>query len=139
MSGFSIERVARSAVPGCRIAEDDYAVLQRMASGHQPLSERYRDLLGTKLRGCIVYPSGGLPLNVQLNTCFTYAIDGNQKDATILVRYPPSDLPPFALSLYTMRGLALLGLAEGETLAMTVAGGASEDLELVRVLRQPAR
>ncbi len=135
MSGFSVGFATRTRTSGCRMSEDDHAVLQRLASGGRAFSEGYRDMLGEKLRSCIVYPSGGLPGDVvRLNACFTYAVDGSLKDAAILVPYPPSDLPPFALSLHTIRGLALIGLAAGETVTTPAAGGRTETVEVVRVL-----
>lgn len=139
MSGFNVGFATRTRTSGCRMTEDDHAVLQRLASGGRAFSERYRDMLGEKLRSCIVYPSGALPGDVvRLNTCFTYAIDGSLKNAAILVPYPPSDLPPIALSLHTIRGLALMGLAAGEAITTPAAGVRSETIEVVRVLRQPA-
>lgn len=139
MSGFNVGYAIRTRTSGCRMTEDDHAVLQRLASGGRAFSEGYRDMLGEKLRNCIVYPSRGLPGDVvRLNTCFTYAVDGSPKEATILVPYPPSDLSPFTLSLHTIRGLALMGLAAGGAITTPAAGDRSETVEVVRVLRQPA-
>ncbi|MEW5424616.1 hypothetical protein [Amorphus sp. 3PC139-8] len=138
MSTLNIKTSTRARAYGGSLTEDDHAVLHRLAGGGEAFSERYQQLLAAKLRSCIVYPAGGIPEDVvRLNTCFTYAIDGNLKEASILVRHPPADLPPFALSLHTMRGLALLGLSEGECVELGAAGGASETIELVRILRQP--
>ncbi|MEW5424389.1 hypothetical protein HNS03_20940 [Amorphus sp. 3PC139-8] len=95
-------------------------------------------MLAAKLRQSIVYPARELPASaVRFNTCFAYTTDGDRWEASLLVQYPPSGLPPFALSIYTLHGLALIGLRVGEAITIEVSDGSLQVLELKQIIRQP--
>jgi regulator of nucleoside diphosphate kinase len=77
------------------------------------------------------------PDRVTLNTRLRYRIDGGRPARCLLVQSDLHGVVGLALPITTMRGLALLGLGVGDTLAITLSNGLSERVEVVSVEHQP--
>jgi len=98
----------------------------------------YRCLLRPRLESAIILAPNELPGHVvTINSRFLYRIDDQAPVAAVAVQSPPEGLADFALSIRTMRGLALLGLAEGCAVAIPGPGGGCERLVVERMLHRP--
>lgn len=98
----------------------------------------YRHLLRRRLEAATILMPWDMPGNVvTIDSRFVYRIDDRDPLAAIAVQSPPHGLAEFALSIRTMRGLALLGLAEGSAVTIDGPDGRRERLTVERLLHRP--
>jgi regulator of nucleoside diphosphate kinase len=98
----------------------------------------YRNLLRRRLEAATILMPWDMPGNVvTIDSRFVYRIDDRDPLAAIAVQSPPHGLAEFALSIRTMRGLALLGLAEGSAVTIDGPDGRRERLTVERMLHRP--
>ncbi|MBV2184801.1 MAG: nucleoside-diphosphate kinase [Rhizobium sp.] len=101
-------------------------------------SMAYRALLRRRLEDALIHFPEEIPANVvTLNSRLLYRVDDQDPVAAIMVQSPPEDLADFALSIHTLRGLALLGVAEGTSVTIKRPDGTHETLLVERLLHQP--
>lgn len=101
-------------------------------------SHAYRCLLRQRLESATILAPHELPGNVvTVNSRFLYRIDDQPPIAAVAVQSPPEGLADFALSIRTLRGLALLGLAEGCAVTVPAPRGRCERLVVERMLHRP--
>lgn len=126
-----------SIVENFLMTERDHALLATLKEqcpkeGDHPL----RSLIERKLAAATVVAARDLPPGVvTLDSRVTYRVDGGPAEKCILAAGDGASAAPPPLSL---RAVALLGLAEGRSIALPLAAG-EEILTVVRVVRQPAR
>ncbi|MCB1447445.1 MAG: transcription elongation factor GreAB [Rhizobiaceae bacterium] len=95
-------------------------------------------LLRDKLNGATVHFPDDIPSDVvTLNSRVCYSVNGRQLGPHIIVQIEGDDLPPFALSIHAMRGLALLGLTVGEVRTIEYADGRHDVLAVEELIFQP--
>lgn len=124
--------------PQFQLTTKDHAILQTMLERHRGPRGPYLLLLERKVRDSAIFFRDDIPPGiVTLNTRLTYLVDGAQAGPHLIVQSQVRDLPPFALSIHTLRGLALLGLAERASIAVDVGSGVHETLMVEDVLSQP--
>lgn len=122
----------------CQLTAGDANVLMSMLEEEANPSAAFETLLREKLNHSNVFFREDVPSNVvTIDTRFSYTANGVGSGPVVLVRELADDRPSFALSLWTMRGLALLGLAVGEQIAIPGVDGEAEVLSVQRVLFQP--
>ncbi|WP_105383510.1 transcription elongation factor GreAB [Neorhizobium alkalisoli] len=121
----------------CQLTAGDANVLMSMLEqADQPAP--FSVLLREKLSHSNVYFREDIPANVvTIDTQVVYTVNGSSVGPHVLVRNADGGLPSFALSVHSMRGLALLGLAVGEKVEISARDGRSEMLSVERVLFQP--
>lgn len=121
----------------CQLTAADASVLMSMLKqADHPGS--FSVLLREKLNHSDVYFREDIPANVvTIDSQVVYTVNGSSVGPHVLVRNAEGGLPGFALSVHSMRGLALLGLAVGEKTEISASGGQSEILFVERVLFQP--
>ena len=101
-------------------------------------SMAYRAFLRRRLEDALIHFPEEVPADVvTLNSRFLYRIDDQDPIAAVMVQSPPEDLADFALSVHTLRGLALLGVAEGSSVTAQYPDGKHETLLVERLLHQP--
>ncbi|CUX67420.1 conserved hypothetical protein [Agrobacterium tumefaciens str. Kerr 14] len=121
----------------CQLTAGDANVLMSMLE-EADRPGPFETLLREKLNHANVFFREDVPSNVvTIDTRFSYTINGVGFGPSVLVRNLPGDLPGFALSLWTLRGLALLGLAVGEQIEIRGMGGEADVLSVKRVFFQP--
>lgn len=127
-----------STEPHCQLTTKDHAILEVILERYQGDYGPYLKLLDQKVRGSTVYFRDDIPPKVvTLNSRLTYLLDGHLTGPHLVVQGQPGDLPSYALSIHTLRGLALLGLAEGSTITVELGSSVHETLRVDTVLSQP--
>lgn len=95
-------------------------------------------LLRDKLNRATVHFPDDIPADaVTLNSRVCYSVNGQPMGPHIIVQSEGDDLPSFALSIHTMRGLALLGLTVGEVKTVEHADGHHEIVAVEELIFQP--
>ena len=124
--------------PRFHLTTRDHAILQALADGWRGPRGPYLLLLEHKLRASALAFSGDIAADVvTLDSRLSYTVNGAEAGPHMLVQDNAPDLPEDRLSVRTMRGLALLGLSEGDSAAVDLGNGVTEALRVVRVLSQP--
>ncbi len=122
----------------CIFTERDFIVLDTMLSNSEDANPYFLDLLRRKIRSAhVVAESSLLPTVATLGSRVAYSIDGTCAESRVLSQssehYPVSACLPIS----SIRGLALLGLTENQTLSATNISGVAEVITLNAVLYQP--
>lgn len=122
----------------CRLTTKDHALLETLLERSLEPGGAYAALLGRKLAGAEVGPGRDIPAGVvTLNSRVIYRVDGGPAKTRIVAQSPVGGpVVGLLLPLTTLRGLALLGLAEGESVTFE-EGGAEVTLAVQTVAYQP--
>lgn len=124
--------------PRFHLTTRDHAILQGLFDAHRGPHGPYLLLLEQKLRGSALAFSDDIPADVvTLGSRVAYTVDGAPAGPHALVEGDAPDRPADAVSVRTLRGLALLGLSEGSAVVVDLGDGVSEALRVVEVLSQP--
>ncbi len=124
--------------PHFQLTTKDHAILQAMLERHKGPHDGFARLLERKLRASSIFFRDDIPVGVvTLNTRLTYRVNGQLAGPHLIVQSEGDDLPDYALSIHTMRGLALLGMAQRSTFAIEMGEGMVEELRVEDVLSQP--
>ncbi len=127
-----------TAEPHSQLTTKDHAILQAMLERYRGPWGTYAKLLEQKVRTSSVCLRDDIaPDVVTLNTTLTYFVDGRSARSHVLVQCPPNQLPFYALSIHTLRGLALLGIAEHSSVVVDLGSGLKEILQVDDVVSQP--
>lgn len=127
-----------SDTPHCQLTSKDFAILEtmreRMDAGDAPFAALLRRKLDTAR---VVFrdeiPSGVVTLNSRV----AYRVDGQPAGTHLVVQGGGGDAPDGVLSILTLRGLGLLGLAEGQSIVVEHPGKGRETLFVEQVMFQP--
>ncbi|MBN8944855.1 MAG: nucleoside-diphosphate kinase [Rhizobiales bacterium] len=126
-----------SATRTCQLTTKDLAILEVMLERHGH-DDAFECLLRRKIRGAwVVFRDDIAPGVVTLNSRIAYRIDDGPVTPGLIVQAEGENFPGSALSLRTLRGLALLGLAEGESIEIARPAGGQERLSVTEVIFQP--
>ncbi|WP_379937629.1 transcription elongation factor GreAB [Sinorhizobium sp. P24N7] len=121
----------------CQLTAGDLNILMSMLdeTGH---TEAFTILLREKLNYASVFFREDIPENiVTLDTQVAYTVNGVCCGPHVVVRSTASRPADSAISVRTMRGLALLGLAVGERTEILGEDGWPEILAVERIVLQP--
>lgn len=122
----------------CQLTVGDASVLMSMLDYYCDKPNAFTVLLREKLSHAEIFFKDDIPPDVvTLDSRILYKTNQRPTGPHVLVRSSPEKLPEFALSVHTMRGLALLGLAQGETVDCRLEDGSLEVLQVDRLLYQP--
>lgn len=126
-----------SEIQHCVLTTKDHAIvevmLQRCLGREDPLARLLSDKLS---HATVMFREDIPPSVVTLNSRVRFRIDANPAETRILVHDDLGGAVGMTLPLRSRRGLALLGMMEGESTTVEAAGGA-ETLSVVEVLYQP--
>ncbi|RFC66823.1 nucleoside-diphosphate kinase [Mesorhizobium denitrificans] len=102
------------------------------------LDDPIRPLLDRKIASAkIVFREDAPPTLATISSRVTYAINGGDTDTRILTHGHMNAPTGLYLPISTLRGIALLGLTEGQSFAFTNREGEHEDVLLTSVQYQP--
>lgn len=127
--------------PPCQLTAKDLSVLEgmmdRLKAQSQADSAMAR-LLSRKLAAARICLRDDIdPRIATINSRIQFRIGGGSIETCVLTHGGENALPGTALPISSLYGLALLGLMEGDTIAVEGADAKSDVLHLVRVLHQP--
>ncbi|MDQ6438032.1 nucleoside-diphosphate kinase [Mesorhizobium sp. LHD-90] len=121
----------------CILTTKDFTILEIMRDRSLGSDDPLAPILKTKLETATVVFRDDVPVNVAtLSSRVTFSLDGRDPDTRIL-SHDRVNSPGLFLPITTSRGLALLGLAEGEDMAFTSHEGRQERIVLEKVQYQP--
>lgn len=122
----------------CHLTMKDYTILEVMLARDKGHSEAITDLLRRKLATAkVVFQDEISPRVATINSRIDYRIDGGQVESRVLSHGEVEPAPGITLPVSTLRGLALLGQAEGEPITVHRSDGETEVLTIERVAYQP--
>lgn len=122
----------------CILTTKDFTILEVMRERCIDGSDPMRTLLDRKLgRARVVFREDAPATLATLSSRVTYTINGDKDDTRILSHDRMNAPTGLFLPITTVRGLALLGLCEGQSLAYTARDGRAEIVRLESVQFQP--
>ena len=121
----------------CILTTKDFTILEVMLDRCLGRDDPLVPILRRKLGAATVVMRDDVPASVAtLSSRVTFSVGGRQSDTRVL-SHDRMNSPGVFLPITTARGLALLGLSEGQRFQLRGRGGAEEDVLLESVLYQP--
>lgn len=122
----------------CILTTKDFTILEIMRDRCLGRDDPLAPLLREKLESALVVFRDDVPPNVAtLSSRVAFSVDGRDPDTRVLSNGQASSPVGLFLSITTPRGLALLGLAEGEAFRLRKGDGVEERIVLEKVHYQP--
>ena len=121
----------------CILTTKDFTILEVMLDRSLGRDDPLVPILRRKLDAATVVLRDDVPSTVAtLSSRISFSVDGRPADTRIL-SHDRMNSPGVFLPITTARGLALLGLSEGQQFLLRGRGGAEEEVLLESVLYQP--
>jgi regulator of nucleoside diphosphate kinase len=118
----------------CHLTTGDHLVLEAIVDRFNHQDTFFAQMLRRKTRDSRLYLREDIPADVAiLESSVVYAVDGREAGPHQLVDLSQEDVSGDQLSIYTPRGLALLGLREGASAELETDDGHLETIKLVKV------
>ena len=123
----------------CHLTAKDMSVLEAMMDRPEVVaSPAIAHLLRRKLAAARVCMRDDVdPRVATINSRILYAVGSGPAETCILTHGGENALPGTALPISGLHGLALLGLMEGDAIAVDTGNGRTDVLHLVRIEYQP--
>ena len=126
------------STPRCCVTAKDFTILENMIKRTPPYDEGLLRLLRRKLAtATVLLPEDIAPRIATLNSRVEYRIDGGRTECCVLVHGEDNTSRGLTLPISTLRGLALLGLAAGDSVSIERPDGRIETVFLESVAYQP--
>lgn len=122
----------------CILPAKDFTILEALHERCLGKADPLVPILKRKLEGAIVMFREDIPANIAtLSSKVSFCVNGKDRDTRILSNRPMTQPSGDFLSITTVQGLALLGLAEGQEFVLTEGDGVEIRVVLERVHYQP--
>jgi regulator of nucleoside diphosphate kinase len=123
----------------CHLTAKDVSVLEAMMDRPEVMeSPAITRLLHRKLASARVCIRDDIdPRVATINSRIQYAVGASPAEMCVLTHGGENALPGMALPISGLHGLALLGLTEGDAIAVDMGSGKTDVLRLVRIEHQP--
>ncbi|MGO4558254.1 nucleoside-diphosphate kinase [Mesorhizobium sp. 2RAF21] len=122
----------------CTLTTKDFTIIQAMHDSGLARDDRIAPILKRKIDSAHVMFRDDIPDNVAtLGSRVDFMVDGQTPERQILSQDRMTSAMGTLLPITTLRGLALLGLSEGQEFSFLGVDGYQERVRLVRVLYQP--
>lgn len=122
----------------CQLTAKDHSILETLLARSVSHDATYLQLLHRKLSAARIVSEDAIgPQVATINSRVEFTVDGGFADNRILILGKDNIFPGLTLPITTLRGLALLGMAAGETVTIERADGRTEELRLGWVSHQP--
>jgi regulator of nucleoside diphosphate kinase len=136
--GCAIESSAMTTSPAPQFTERDHAILFGLARQGGLHTAAYYELLHEKLRRAVIIPLERVePDLATFGSLVRYRVDGGRPLEHKLLLVPRYGQEQHALSVKSLRGLALLGMREGHIFTGGSSGEQQEVMEIEMILFQP--
>ncbi len=127
-----------SETNACQLTTKDYTILEVMLERHFQHDEVMSGRLRRKTSDAVVMFREDIPTNVvTLSSSVAYRVDGGPSEVRIIAHDQMRGLVGMILPITNPRGLALLGLAEGQSITIPGKDGLPETLTVTEVMYQP--
>ncbi|MDG4879244.1 nucleoside-diphosphate kinase [Mesorhizobium sp. WSM4935] len=127
-----------STSDSCQLTTKDYTILEVVRDRHPMRNETFWAILQRKISTAVVMFRDDIPPNVvTLNSRVAYRVNDGPAETRIIAHDQMRGLVGMLLPITNLRGLALLGLAEGQSISIPTAGGHLETLTVHEVVYQP--
>ncbi|WP_404924799.1 nucleoside-diphosphate kinase [Mesorhizobium sp. ORM16] len=124
-------------IDSCQLTTKDFTILEVMQERH-PRGDALSVVLQRKISSAIVMFREDIPPTVvTLSTRVTYRVNDGPAETRIVAHDEMRGLVGMLLPITNPRGLALLGLAEGQSMSIPTAQGGHETLAVHEVVYQP--
>jgi regulator of nucleoside diphosphate kinase len=122
----------------CRLTTKDYTIIEMMLERQAGRDEALTAILRQKISGALVMFRDDIPPSVvTLSSRVAYRIDDGPLETRIVAHDEMRGLVGLLLPITNPRGLALLGLGEGQSMTITKRDGSRETLTVQEVVYQP--
>jgi len=122
----------------CTLTTKDFTILEVMRDRHGGTDDPLGRILKRKIESAVVVFRQDIPADVAtLSSRVTFSVDGRDPDTRVLSHEQMTSAVGMFLPITTPRGLALLGLAEGQHFLLTDHEGRVERVVLEKVQYQP--
>ncbi|MDG4892554.1 nucleoside-diphosphate kinase [Mesorhizobium sp. WSM4976] len=127
-----------STTDSCQLTTKDFTILEVLRDRHPMRDEAFWAILQRKISSAVVMFRDDIPANVvTLNSRVAYRVNDGPAETRIIAHDQMRGLVGMLLPITNLRGLALLGLAEGQSISIPTAGGHLEILTVHEVVYQP--
>lgn len=122
----------------CRLTIKDYTILEVMLEQPAGRDDTIKAILRRKVSSATVMFRDDIPSNVvTLSSRVAYRVDGGPAETRIVAYGEMRGLIGMLLPITSPRGLALLGLGEGQSMSIPTRDGSIETLTVEKVVYQP--
>jgi len=122
----------------CQLTTKDYTILEVMLERYQSRDPIMEAILQRKISRALVMFREDVPANVvTLSSRVAYRVDDGPAETRIVAHDEMRGLVGMLLPITNPRGLALLGLAEGQAMTIPRPDGNRETLTVQEVVYQP--
>lgn len=122
----------------CVLTTKDFTILEVMFDRCLGRDDPLAPILKRKIESATVMFRDDIPVNVAtLSSRMTFSVNGREPDSRIISHDRMTSPTGMFLPITTARGLALLGLSEGQEFTITNADGQEERILLHEVHYQP--
>ncbi|WP_256753416.1 nucleoside-diphosphate kinase [Mesorhizobium sp. Mes31] len=130
-------RRAMPTIDSCQLTTKDYTILEVMQE-RRPARDAFSAILQRKISSAVVMFREDVPANVvTLSTRVAYRVNDGPAETRIVAHDEMRGLVGMLLPITNPRGLALLGLAEGQSISIPTTDGGLETLTVHEVVYQP--
>ncbi|RWG82895.1 MAG: nucleoside-diphosphate kinase [Mesorhizobium sp.] len=125
-------------IDSCQLTTKDYTILEVIRERHPIRDETFSTILQRKISSAVVMFREDIPANVvTLSSRVAYRVNDGPAETRIVAHDQMRGLVGMLLPITNPRGLALLGLAEGQSMSIPTANGSLETLTVHEVVYQP--
>ncbi|UCI22718.1 GreA/GreB family elongation factor (plasmid) [Mesorhizobium sp. B2-1-8] len=125
-------------IDSCQLTTKDYTILEVMRDRHPARGEAFLTILKRKISSAVVVFRDDIPATVvTLSSRVAYRVNDGPAETRIVSHDEMRGLVGMLLPITSPRGLALLGLAEGQSISIPTADGGLETLTVHEVVYQP--
>jgi regulator of nucleoside diphosphate kinase len=122
----------------CLLTYNEYTILEVMLERCLGRDDSLGAILRRKLaRAIVMFPDDIPPTVVTLNSRVIFRVDGNAAETRILAHDEMPGLVGLTIPLSNHRGLAMLGLSEGQSFTLQKPSGSTETITVEQVVYQP--
>jgi len=122
----------------CLLTTKDYTILEVMLERCLGRDDPIAEILKRKIEGAsVMFRDDIPPMVVTLSSRVSYRVDDGPAETRIIAHDELRGLVGSVLSITNPRGLALMGLAEGQSMTIRRADGTEEKLTVQEVVYQP--
>ena len=127
-----------STIDSCQLTTKDYTILEVMQERRPARGDAFSAILQRKISSAVVVFREDIPATVvTLSTRVAYRVNDGSAETRIVAHDEMRGLVGMLLPITNPRGLALLGLAEGQSMSIPTADGGLETLTVHEVVYQP--